>query len=71
MVIMIRYILGDIGSLLTTWDKKRAILDVDQLSKAVQDACGDLTFLEAFDRTGRIINITVASEDDQFPLLLN
>lgn len=34
--------------------------DTDHLRQAITDNCGNLTFQEAFDRTGRIINITVA-----------
>lgn len=48
------------------------LLDVHVLAKAIRDATGDVTFKEAFERTGRIINITVSPQGDRdFPLLLN
>jgi predicted acylesterase/phospholipase RssA len=48
------------------WDSERWRM---KLSKATR---GDLTFLEAFKRTGRILNITVIPTDKHAPpILLN
>lgn len=47
-------------------------LDVNRLIEVTIENCGHLTFQEAFDRTGRIINITVAPVNDfDPPRLLN
>lgn len=43
--------------------RERAIMDGRQLSECIRDNVGDLTFEEAFERTGRIINITVSPAD--------
>eukprot|EP00445_Apocalathium_hangoei_P036329 CAMPEP_0203950156 /NCGR_PEP_ID=MMETSP0359-20131031/84369_1 /ASSEMBLY_ACC=CAM_ASM_000338 /TAXON_ID=268821 /ORGANISM="Scrippsiella Hangoei, Strain SHTV-5" /LENGTH=652 /DNA_ID=CAMNT_0050882289 /DNA_START=189 /DNA_END=2148 /DNA_ORIENTATION=+ len=50
-----------------------ALYSSDVLAKNVQDNIGDMTFLEAFDRTGRICNITVSGlpGNTQYPMLLN
>jgi len=54
------------------WFNSGTLLDVKVLAAAIRAATGDLTFQEAFERTGRIINITVSPTGDQdFPLLLN
>lgn len=42
---------------------ERVLLDVTLLGEVIRDNVGDITFKEAFERTGRIINITVASVD--------
>jgi len=48
------------------------LLDINVLQGCVRDNIGDLTFKEAFDRTRRIVNITVTSANDfEFPRLLN
>ncbi|CAE7220900.1 SDP1 [Symbiodinium necroappetens] len=45
----------------------------EHLGRILRDNMGDLTFLEAFDRTGRIINITVSGlpGNTRYPMLLN
>jgi len=50
-----------------------ALYSSDVLAKALQDNMGDMTFLEAFDRTGRVCNITVSGlpGSTQYPMLLN
>lgn len=54
------------------FDGKLLNLDVKHLSEVVIDNVGHYTFQEAFDRTGRIINITVAPLNDfDPPRLLN
>ncbi len=40
--------------------RERAIMDGQQLADCLQDNIGDMTFEEAFEYTGRIINITVS-----------
>ncbi len=42
-------------------------LDVNRLIEVTIENCGHYTFQEAFDRTGRIINITVAPVNDYDP----
>eukprot|EP00439_Symbiodinium_sp_Y106_P033172 s675_g3.t5 len=45
----------------------------EHLGRILRDNMGDLTFLEAFDRTGRIINIMVSGlpGNTRYPMLLN
>ncbi|MDX1498137.1 MAG: DUF3336 domain-containing protein, partial [Salinisphaeraceae bacterium] len=43
--------------------RERAIMDGQQLSDCLHDNIGDMTFEEAFEYTGRIINITVSAAD--------
>lgn len=38
---------------------KGAMLDITTFVEGLQENFGDLTFQEAFDKTGRILNITV------------
>ena len=40
---------------------KKTLFDVSQLIETCKQNYGDLTFLEAYDRTGRIVNISVSS----------
>ncbi|ETO14325.1 hypothetical protein RFI_23048 [Reticulomyxa filosa] len=48
------------------------LLDVMVLREAVRANIGDLTFLEAYEKTGRILNITVTGADaNSMPRLLN
>eukprot|EP00162_Nutomonas_longa_P014866 comp22121_c0_seq1/m.51575 comp22121_c0_seq1/g.51575 ORF comp22121_c0_seq1/g.51575 comp22121_c0_seq1/m.51575 type:complete len:545 (-) comp22121_c0_seq1:37-1671(-) len=48
------------------------VMDVGKLQQWAQANMGDLTFKEAFEKTGRIVNITVSSTRDlQYPRLLN
>jgi TAG lipase/steryl ester hydrolase/phospholipase A2/LPA acyltransferase len=49
------------------FDKKLINVDTDHFKKVVQFNSGLYTFQEAFDRTGRIINITVASLNPHDP----
>jgi len=53
--------------------KKGVLLDIRVLQACVRENLGgDITFKEAFDRTNRILNITVTSTDKfEFPRLLN
>lgn len=69
-------LLHAVGNVLPTYWKTGTLLNVHVLSKAIRDAIGDITFLEAFHRTGRIVNITVSpagagSGGNDFPMLLN
>mmetsp|Transcript_54943 Transcript_54943/g.128496 ORF Transcript_54943/g.128496 Transcript_54943/m.128496 type:complete len:598 (-) Transcript_54943:249-2042(-) len=48
------------------------LMEVKVLQKALQTNLGDLTFYEAYERTGRILNITVSPASDyERPRLLN
>ena len=50
----------------------RGIGSIDHLRRAIQRNVEKLTFVDAFERTGRIINITVSPTDpNQFPRVLN
>jgi TAG lipase/steryl ester hydrolase/phospholipase A2/LPA acyltransferase len=47
-------------------------MDMERLTQALQRDLGDMTFYEAYDRTGRIINITVSPVNGfEKPRLLN
>ncbi|EOD11497.1 hypothetical protein EMIHUDRAFT_459761 [Emiliania huxleyi CCMP1516] len=46
------------------------MMDQGVLRDALRHLCGDLTFLEAFDRTGRVLNIVVTRSDGRAPPLL-
>lgn len=50
-----------------------ALYSPDVLAKALRENIGELTFLEAFNKTGRICNITVSGlpGTSKYPLLLN
>lgn len=47
------------------------LVDLSKLYNVVQRDVGDLTFEEAFNRTQRILNITVAMDNSTAPALLN
>lgn len=48
------------------------VLDPDQLRRAIDRNIRDMTFIEAYEKTGRILNISVSPADPhQFPRLLN
>ncbi|QIX01455.1 hypothetical protein AMS68_006972 [Peltaster fructicola] len=47
------------------------ILDVNQLKRVVRANIGDATFEEAYERTGRILNITISTSTPGSPTLLN
>ena len=49
------------------FDKKVLNLDTEHLKMCLIYNCGHLTFQEAFDRTGKIINITVAPLNNYDP----
>ncbi len=52
--------------------KGEGVLDAGQLRKAIDRNIADMTFLEAYEKTGRILNISVSPADPhQFPRLLN
>ncbi|MSQ98342.1 MAG: DUF3336 domain-containing protein [Xanthomonadales bacterium] len=52
--------------------KGEGILDPQQLRLSINRNIQDLTFLEAYEKTGRILNISVSpAEPNQFPRLLN
>lgn len=59
--------------LLPRWIDSKTLLDIDVLKTAIRNIVGDMTFQEAFDRTGRIVNITVTPHggDREVPNLLN
>ncbi|KAF2436719.1 patatin-domain-containing protein, partial [Tothia fuscella] len=49
-----------------------SIFDISHLERVMQDMLGDLTFQEAYNRTRRILNISVSSESiHEMPRLLN
>ncbi|RHY32870.1 hypothetical protein DYB32_002145 [Aphanomyces invadans] len=51
---------------------KGYMLDITRLKQNLRNNMGDYTFREAYDRTGRIINITVTpSQSTDYPQLLN
>ena len=61
------------------WTLKRArthlketsnLLDASVLERTISQLVGDVTFLEAFDLTGRVLNITVTRSDGRAPPLL-
>lgn len=65
-------LINGLSALIPYWASTGTLLDVRVLASAIRDATGDLTFKEAFERTGRIVNITVSpSGDNDFPMLLN
>lgn len=47
------------------------ILDASVLEQCVRANVGDLTFMEAYQRTKRVLNITIASTSSGVPSLLN
>lgn len=47
------------------------LMDINVLIRTLRENIGDLTFQEAYDRVGRIINISVTPSDNSEPLLLN
>lgn len=52
--------------------EKGYVLDSNVLRDALRTNMGDYTFREAYDRTGRIVNITVTpTKSDDYPHLLN
>ncbi|MCF6225121.1 MAG: DUF3336 domain-containing protein [Xanthomonadales bacterium] len=52
--------------------KGKGVLDAKQLLKSINHTIPDMTFLEAYKHTGRILNISVSpAESNQFPRLLN
>ena len=50
--------------------KAGTLLDNSVLSHLVEDLVGDMTFLEAFDRTGRVLNIVVTRSDGKAPPMM-
>ncbi|KAF4040850.1 Patatin-like phospholipase [Phytophthora infestans] len=58
--------------LLNRFLDKRYVLDTKTLRDCLRSVMGDYTFREAYDRTGRIINVTVTPmSTDDYPQLLN
>ncbi|EFW17823.1 conserved hypothetical protein [Coccidioides posadasii str. Silveira] len=62
----------------TLWHRLRRFLisgsffDIAHLTRVMRDILGDVTFLEAYNRTRRILNITVShAETHELPRLLN
>lgn len=52
--------------------KSGAIFEITHLKRVIRDLLGDITFQEAYNRTRRILNITVSSEGRfDLPRLLN
>lgn len=62
-----------VKALLPSWTKTNMLLDIQVLGKAIKDLVGDMTFQEAYEKTGRTINITATpfGGDRDIPLLLN
>lgn len=59
-------------SQLTRFLKTGAIFDIANLTRVMKDLIGDMTFQEAYNRTRRILNITVSSASVfELPRLLN
>lgn len=54
-------------------ERGQSLYDSDTLRKSLRNNIGEYTFLEAFDRTGRICNITLsgAPGNTRYPMLLN
>jgi TAG lipase/lysophosphatidylethanolamine acyltransferase len=51
---------------------KGYLMDMKVLESCLRENLGDITFKEAYDKSKRILNITVASTDKfEFPRLLN
>eukprot|EP01100_Stratorugosa_tubuloviscum_P000905 TRINITY_DN11_c1_g1_i1.p1 TRINITY_DN11_c1_g1~~TRINITY_DN11_c1_g1_i1.p1 ORF type:complete len:704 (+),score=255.15 TRINITY_DN11_c1_g1_i1:124-2112(+) len=51
---------------------KGVLMDITLLQECIRSNLGDVTFKEAFENTGRILNITVASTSKyQLPIILN
>lgn len=48
--------------LLPKYLDQKTLLDTEVLKKCIRDIVGDLTFQEAFEKTGRIINISVTPQ---------
>lgn len=48
--------------LLPRYIDNKVLLDGDILAKALKDIIGDITFLEAYNKTGRILNISVTPQ---------
>lgn len=57
---------ADMAYCLLFW-QKGLLLDIDHLKSVIIHNCGIYTFQEAFDRTGRIINVTVSPENNYDP----
>lgn len=52
--------------------EKGVLMDIEKLAAVIRGHVGDLTFLEAYEKTGRIVNITVSSTRPfELPMLLN
>lgn len=47
------------------------VLNVETLGETIRELVGDCTFLQAFNATGRILNIMVSRSDGREPMLLN
>jgi TAG lipase/steryl ester hydrolase/phospholipase A2/LPA acyltransferase len=47
------------------------VLNVETLGDTIRELVGDCTFLQAFNATGRILNIMVSRSDGREPMLLN
>lgn len=58
--------LADMAYCLLFWPKG-LLLDIDHLKSVIIHNCGVYTFQEAFDKTGRIINITVSPQNSYDP----
>lgn len=58
--------------LIQRWTEKHYVLDINVLKACLRKNIGDCTFREAYDRTGRILNITVTpAQANDYPQLLN
>ncbi|EGD78367.1 hypothetical protein PTSG_09434 [Salpingoeca rosetta] len=62
----------DFASLLRRLFRTGSMADVRVLEKCIYDNIGDITFEEAYKRTGRVLNITINARDSsESPRLLN
>eukprot|EP00500_Bicosoecida_sp_ms1_P003676 CAMPEP_0203813622 /NCGR_PEP_ID=MMETSP0115-20131106/4822_1 /ASSEMBLY_ACC=CAM_ASM_000227 /TAXON_ID=33651 /ORGANISM="Bicosoecid sp, Strain ms1" /LENGTH=782 /DNA_ID=CAMNT_0050722497 /DNA_START=139 /DNA_END=2484 /DNA_ORIENTATION=+ len=63
---------NEVGRIVPRWIKSRTLLDIDVLAESLKRNIGEMTFAEAFVKTNRIINITVAPAGSyNMPMLLN
>jgi predicted acylesterase/phospholipase RssA len=63
---------GDVRRKLVRFLKKGVLMDPKKLEEWLRRNFGDLTFKEAFDRTGKILNIAVSSVTQyEVPRILN
>jgi len=63
---------GLVPATLTKMWRNRSVLDPEILERAIRSACGDITFAEAYAKSGRVLNISVSpTRTRQKPRVLN